>query len=173
MSDIEFKSLNLKRNDSIRVIKINDNEIEVKQYLPIEDKIDLVQIALQQAETDFGYNAMLVDVYFYLYIVYFYSNIKFTDEEKEQPLELFDILSSNGVISAVAAAIPSEEFEDIKEYIDTQLEMSSKFKSSSLYLFNIVIDKIKDATKYLNENDYEKILNGIKANLVENGNDVS
>ena len=64
MSDIEFKSLNLKRNDSIRVIKINDNEIEIKQYLPIEDKIDLVQIALQQAETDFGYNAMLVDVYF-------------------------------------------------------------------------------------------------------------
>lgn len=173
MSDIEFKSLNLKRNDSIRVIKINDNEIEVKQYLPIEDKIDLVQIALQQAETDFGYNAMLVDVYFYLYIVYFYSNIHFTDEEKEQPLELFDILSSNGVISAVAAAIPSEEFEDIKECIDTQLEMNSKFKSSSLYLFNIAIDKIKDATKYLNENDYEKILNGIKTNLVENGNDIS
>lgn len=173
MSDIEFKSLNLKRNDSIRVIKVNDNEIEVKQYLPIEDKIDLVQIALQQAETDFGYNAMLVDVYFYLYIVYFYSNIKFTDEEKAQPLELFDILSSNGVISAVAAAIPSEEFEDIKEYIDTQFEMNTQFKSSLLYLFNIVIDKIKDATKYLNENDYEKILNGIKANLIENGNDVS
>ena len=173
MSNIEFKSLNLKRNDSIRVIKINDNEIEVKQYLPIEDKIDLVQIALQQAETDFGYNAMLVDVYFYLYIVYFYSNIHFTDEEKAQPLELFDILSSNGVISAVAAAIPSEEFEDIKEYIDTQFEMNTQFKSSLLYLFNIVIDKIKDATKYLNENDYEKILNGIKANLIENGNDVS
>ena len=173
MSDIEFKSLNLKRNDSIRVIKINDNEIEVKQYLPIEDKIDLVQIALQQAETDFGYNAMLVDVYFYLYIVYFYSNIHFTDEEKAQPLELFDILSSNGVISAVAAAIPSEEFEDIKEYIDTQFEMNTQFKSSLLYLFNIVIDKIKDATKYLNENDYEKILNGIKANLIENGSEVS
>ena len=173
MSDIEFKSLNLKRNDSIRVIKINDNEIEIKQYLPIEDKIDLVQIALQQAETDFGYNAMLVDVYFYLYIVYFYSNIHFTDEEKEQPLELFDILSSNGIISAVAAAIPSEEFEDIKDYIDTQFEMNTQFKSSLLYLFNIAIDKIKDATKYLNENDYEKILNGIKANLIENGNDVS
>lgn len=172
MSDIEFKSLNLKRNDSIRIIKINDNEIEVKQYLPIEDKIDLVQIALQQAETDFGYNAMLVDVYFYLYIVYFYSNIQFTDEEKAQPLELFDILSSNGVISAVAAAIPSEEFEDIKEYIDTQFEINTKFKSSSLYLLNIFIDKIKEATKYLNENDYEKILNGIKANLIENGNDV-
>lgn len=172
MSNIEFKSLNLKRNDSIRVIKINDDEIEVKQYLPIEDKIDLVQIALQQAETDFGYNTMLVDVYFYLYIVYFYSNIQFTDEEKAQPLELFDILSSNDVISAVAAAIPSEEFEDIKEYIDTQFEMNTKFKSSSLYLLNILIDKIKEATKYLNENDYEKILNGIKANFIENGNDV-
>lgn len=173
MSDIEFKSLNLKRDDSIRVIKFDDKEIEVKQYLPIEDKIDLVQIALQQAETDFGYNAMLVDVYFYLYIVYFYSNIQFTDEEKANPLELFDILSSNGIISAVAATIPTDEFEDIKGYIDNQFEINSKFKSSSLYLFNIVIDKIKDATKYLNENDYEKILNGIKANLIENGNDVS
>lgn len=173
MSGVSFNSLDLKVNDSVKIIKFGDKEIEVKQYLPIEDKMDLVQIALQQAETDFGYNIMLVDMYFYLYIIYFYSNIQFTDEEKENPLKLFDVLESNGIIAAVAAAIPTDEFEDIKEYIDTQFELDSKFKTSLAYLFNIVAEKFKDATKYLNEEDYKKIFDGIKANVIENGNDIS
>lgn len=172
MSGVNFNSLDLKVNDSVKIIKLGDKEIEVKQYLPIEDKMDLVQIALQQAETNFGYNIMLVDVYFYLYIIYFYSNIQFTDEEKENPLKLFDVLESNGIIAAVAAAIPTNEFEDIKEYIDTQFESDSKFKTSLNYLFNIVAEKIKEATKYLNEADYQKILEEIKANFIENGNEV-
>lgn len=172
MSEIEFKSLNLKVNDAVKTIKVKDIEIEVKNYLPIEDKMDLIQIALQQAETDIGYDMILVDVYFYLYLVYFYTNIKFTDEEKEKPLELFDILNSNDIIPAVAGAIPTSEFEDMQEYIHTQLKANSQFKHSLLYLLNILLDKIKDATKYLNDVDYEKIAEIIKANFVENGDNI-
>ena len=170
MSDIEFKSLNLKRNDSIRVIKINDNEIEVKQYLPIEDKMDLIQIALQQAENTIGYDTILIDVYFHLYLDFdLEGHTLDLLWEKAEPLKLFDILDSNNIISIVASSIPSAEFEDMKDYLYSQLENNSKFKTSLIYVLDILMNKIKDATKYLNDADYEKIFTSIKTNIIENG----
>lgn len=170
MKEVDFKSLNLKVNDSVKTININGIDIEIKNYLPIEDKMDLIQIALQQAENTIGYDTILIDVYFHLYLVYFYTNIKFTEEEKAEPLKLFDILDSNNIISIVASSIPSAEFEDMKDYLYSQLENNSKFKTSLIYILDILMNKIKDATKYLNDADYEKIFTSIKTNIIENGN---
>lgn len=170
MKEVDFKSLNLKVNDSVKTITINGIGIEIKNYLPIEDKMDLIQIALQQAENTIGYDTILIDVYFHLYLVYFYTNIKFTEEEKAEPLKLFDILDSNNIISIVASSIPSAEFEDMKDYLYSQLENNSKFKTSLIYILDILMNKIKDATKYLNDADYEKIFTSIKTNIIENGN---
>lgn len=169
MKEVDFKSLNLKVNDSVKTININGTDIEIKNYLPIEDKMDLIQIALQQAENTIGYDTILIDVYFHLYLVYFYTNIKFTEEEKAEPLKLFDILDSNNIISIVASSIPSAEFEDMKDYLYSQLENNSKFKTSLIYVLDILMNKIKDATKYLNDADYEKIFTSIKTNIIENG----
>ena len=170
MKEVDFKSLNLKVNDSVKTININGIDIEIRNYLPIEDKMDLIQIALQQAENTIGYDTILIDVYFHLYLVYFYTNIKFTEEEKAEPLKLFDILDSNNIISIVASSIPSAEFEDMKDYLYSQLENNSKFKTSLIYILDILMNKIKDATKYLNDADYEKIFTSIKTNIIENGN---
>lgn len=169
MSEIEFKSLNLDTNNETKTVNITkDVSIEVKKYLPIEDKIDFIQIALQEAETEAGYDMVLVDVYFHLYLVYFYTNLQFTDEEKANPLKLFDILESNGIISAVAQAIPNAEFDDMHDYLLDQINNNIHYKTSTVYLLNILMEKFKDATKYLNEADYENILNNIKTNFTEN-----
>ena len=37
-----FAKLGLKMNNNIKTILINDQEIEVKQYLPINEKLDLI-----------------------------------------------------------------------------------------------------------------------------------
>ena len=47
---MKFKELNLLKNTQTIEIKINDQVVNVKTYLPISDKIDLVQVALQKAE---------------------------------------------------------------------------------------------------------------------------
>jgi len=44
---MEYKNLNLKTIDTQRTITVNDNDIKVFTYLPILQKNDLVQIALQ------------------------------------------------------------------------------------------------------------------------------
>ena len=42
MAKITYSSLKLKTKEDIKEINFNDSKIEVKQYLPIADKIDLV-----------------------------------------------------------------------------------------------------------------------------------
>ena len=72
---MEYKNLNLKTIDTQRTIKINDNDIKVFTYLPILQKNDLVQIALQQA-TEMGMiNEIKLEMYFNLFVVYMYTDL--------------------------------------------------------------------------------------------------
>ena len=73
-----FASLKLTLNKEVNEVVFQEKTIEVKKYLPIEDKIDLVQIALQMSEEDGIYNEALLDMYFNLYLVFLYTNIQFT-----------------------------------------------------------------------------------------------
>ena len=50
MTKVTYSSLKLKINEEIKEIDFNGNKIEVKQYLPIRDKIDLVDITLQKSK---------------------------------------------------------------------------------------------------------------------------
>ena len=50
MAKVSFTNLKLKMNKEIKEISFNNTKIEVLQYLPIEEKYDLVMITLQQAK---------------------------------------------------------------------------------------------------------------------------
>ena len=42
MAKVSFTKLGLKKNEDVEIVEWNEQKIEVKQYLPIEDKLDLV-----------------------------------------------------------------------------------------------------------------------------------
>jgi hypothetical protein len=42
MAKVTFTKLALKKKEEVKNIKINDIDIEVKQYLPVNDKLDLI-----------------------------------------------------------------------------------------------------------------------------------
>jgi hypothetical protein len=160
MDNITFSSLNLTIDKTVTSITLPGGKaITIKKYLPIEDKISLVQIALQQAADSNIYNTLRLDAYVYLYIVYFYTNLEFTDEEKANPMQLFDILNSNGIIGAVTSHIPEAEFTELMNFVEKQLDLNIKVRTSFAYTFNNLIEKIEDAVKYLNEEDFKTIIN--------------
>ena len=45
---MKFSELNLSIRDEIKTVKIGDNVIEVKQYLPLEKKIDIISLAIKE-----------------------------------------------------------------------------------------------------------------------------
>jgi len=47
-----FAKLGLKLDNNIKTIVINEQEIEVKQYLPINDKLDLISTVINLSMDD-------------------------------------------------------------------------------------------------------------------------
>lgn len=109
MAKVTFASLKLKAKDEIKTININDKVIEIKQYLPTEDKYDLIMISLQQAKENGIYNDFKLDMFLHLNIVFMYTNLTFTDKQREDLPGLFDILETNEIFDMVLSAIPEHE----------------------------------------------------------------
>jgi len=87
-----YKDLNLKVKDQVETISIQGQDINVLQYLPVRDKNDLVQITLQNSRENGVINEIKLEIYFNIYIVYFYTDLIFSDEEKADPGQLYDEL---------------------------------------------------------------------------------
>lgn len=113
MAKVTFASLKLKIKDEIKTININDKEVEVKQYLPAEDKYDLIMISLQQSKENGIYNDFKLDMFLHLNLVFMYTNLTFTDKQRENLPGLYDILETNGIINLVVKNIPEEELSNI------------------------------------------------------------
>ena len=77
MAKVGLTKLGLKENKDIKTITYNDTEIEVKQYLPVNDKLQLIGNVMNSAhQTNFP-NPVLIEVFGSLEIIYAYTNINF------------------------------------------------------------------------------------------------
>jgi hypothetical protein len=106
MAKISYASLKLKVDKSVETFDFNENKIEVLKYLPVEDKRDLVEITLQKAEENGIYNPVLLDMYFHLHLVYMYTNLSFTDKQKENEAKIYDTLACNGFFDKFFEVLP-------------------------------------------------------------------
>lgn len=112
MAKVTFTKLGLKPNNKIVNIHFNEQVIEVKQYLPVEDKLELMSRVLDLAHDSNNFsNPVKLDVYLILEIFDKYTNISFTEKQKEIPTKLYDLLVGNGLVEQVLSAIPKEEYE--------------------------------------------------------------
>ena len=127
---MNYSDLKLKVKEGKNVFRVGDQEVEVLQYLPILDKIDLIDIALQKAEEDLGYNELKLEMYFNLNIVYMYSNLEFTAEEVENEEQLYDELESNGIILDIIGAMNDDEYNFLVDHLEIIKENKMKFKNS-------------------------------------------
>lgn len=118
MAKVSFTTLKLKVNDSSKHIQIGDKEVEVYQYIPAEDKYDLIMITLQECKENGIYNSYKKEIFFNLNLVYMYTNLSFTDKQKEDYLKLYDILESNGVFNEVIGAMAEGEYENLLTWME-------------------------------------------------------
>ena len=131
MAKVNFGSLKLKLKDEVKTITINEKEIEVKQYLSSTDKNAILEIAMQKAGDGTILNTYSLDVLFHLYIVFKYTNLSFTDNQKEDLFKLYDILESNGVINEVISAIPKEEYNVLRDNLLDMVDLYNDYRNSA------------------------------------------
>ena len=118
MARVSYANLKLKINSDVKTFKVGETEVEVSQYLPYQDKYALVMLTLQNAEENGIYNPIKLDRYFNLYLIYSYTNINFTEKQREDEDKLYDVLESNSIIEQTINAIPDSEYETLLAYIE-------------------------------------------------------
>lgn len=116
MAKVAFSKLGLKKNEEIVILHINGQEIEVKQYLPINEKLMLIANVINQSADDNNFaNPVKLDVFTSLEIIFAYTNISFTDKQKEDLIKLYDLLEGNDIINIVLGVIPDKEYNMIRD----------------------------------------------------------
>ena len=152
MAKIPFSKLKLTKKEDIKEITINDIVVEVKQYLPVNDKLTLIGnvISFAADENNFS-NPIKLDVFTALEIVFTYTNLSFTEKQKEDLVKLYDIMESNGVFDTIIAAIPKVEYKSIIEGVQECSNAIYTYRNSALGIMDSIAQDYSnldlDATK--------------------------
>lgn len=138
MAKVSFTKLGLKVKNETKSIIVADQEIEIKQYLPINDKLELISRIINNSSADDMkfYNVGKVEIFLNLEILFAYTNINFTDKQKEDVCKLYDLVESSGLLDRILEMIPDSE----KNFItDTTLHTIE-----SIYQYNNSVMGILD-----------------------------
>ena len=149
MAKLSFSKLGLTKNNNIKNVEYNGQIIEIKQYLPVNDKATLVatilNYTLNNGENRFA-NPLQIEVMILLGIIEKYTNINFTDKQKEDPAKLYDLIMSSGLWNIILDNINIEDYTALLNYCDEAIESYYNYHNS---IFGI-LDSIN--TDYNNMN---------------------
>lgn len=139
MAKISFTKLGLKKNTNVINLTWNDQIIEIKEYLPIEEKIAVIERIVNQSLDDNNFaNPARVRINAALEIVFAYTNINFTDKQKEDRLALYDLLAGTGLLKAIYDALPSNEYTTMDTTVWEVIDEIYRYKTSVLGILQAV-----------------------------------
>lgn len=140
MAKVPFTKLKCKINEDSIPVQIGEETIAVKQYLPVQEKLELIgNVVMAAHEQDVNYsNPVKAEVYRDLEVVFAYTNITFTDKQKEDLPKLYDQLASTGVLEAIIKAIPEKEYTNICCGVWNSIESVYKYQNSILGLLDTI-----------------------------------
>ena len=167
MAKISFTKLKLTKKNEVQTLKYNDEIIEVKQYLPIQDKLALISRVINYAADEYNFaNCVKLDLFLSLEIMYCYTNINFTEKQKEDPIKIYDLLEENGLIDAVISLIPHVEYSTL---YDGVLEISKNIYAYQTSVLGILdtISRDYDNLKLDSEDIVKELTNPEQLSLVK------
>lgn len=149
MAKLSFSKLGLTKNTDIKTVEYNGQIIEVKQYLPINDKATIVatilNYTLNNGENRFP-NPLQVEVFTLLQAIEKYTNITFTDKQKEDPAKLYDLITSSGLWNVIMNNLNMDDYHLLLKHIDKSIKSYYEYHNS---IFGI-LDSINNDYSNLN-----------------------
>lgn len=135
MAKIAYSKLGLNKmiNKDPVIIKFNDQQIEVAQYLPIEKKLDLISNIINSSLDDNTYyNPCRIEIFMLTKIIEAYTNLTITDKQKEDIFKFYDQLVASGFAEKVMDNIPTEDYNFIYKSVTKTIKNIYKQKNSAL-----------------------------------------
>lgn len=134
MAKVAFSKLDLKKNQEVTNLQINDEiSIEIKQYLPIGEKLKMISeiVNLSQGDSNIV-NYGKIDIFTLLGIITYYTNINFTEKQMEDPAKLYDLFVGNGLNIDILRAIPKSEVDFISTVVESTAESIIQYRNSAV-----------------------------------------
>ena len=162
---VSYANMKLKVNTQVKTFKFGGQDIEVLQYLPARDKYDLLMITLQKSIQNGAYNDFKLNLYFELNLVYMYTNISFTEKQREDEFKLYDTLKSNGFFELFLQTINEDEYNELFAQLEAIKEASFRNRLSVSSVINQLINDLpanaEAAAKIVdnfNPNQYKEVV---------------
>ena len=161
---IGLTKLGLKKNTNLISLEWNGQIIEIREYLPVQEKLNIVEKIINQSLDDNNFaNPARIQINTMLEIIFAYTNINFTDKQKEDRGGLYDLLVSSGLADEIFKALENtNEISFIKTAAREIINEFYRYRTSALGILEAV------TTDYSNlELDAEKLKEkiGDKENL--------
>lgn len=139
MARVSFTKLGLTKNQEVKIVNWNEQDIEVKQYLSVSEKLTLISNVLNNAHDENNFsNPVKVEVFTALEIMYAYTNINFTEKQKEDPTKLYDLLMGSGLLDKIVEAISEEEYWSVKQGIDESIRAIYTYRNSVMGILDTI-----------------------------------
>ena len=140
MAKIAFTKLGLAKNSNIDIIEWNDQKIEVKQYLPMSEKLELVSTVINNSIDDNGYyNSMRVYINIIIEVILAYTNITVTEKQKEDILKLYDLFVSSGLSGKIIGeTINPYEYQQIQKWVYETINSIYSYKNSVMGILDTI-----------------------------------
>lgn len=176
MAKISYNKLGITKDElnKVQTVEYNDQTIEVKQYLPIAEKSELITRVLNNSvdENTGYYNLLKLDMNLGLEIVYAYSNISFTEKQKEDPMKLYDMLNASKVLNLIIGLVPDGEFYYLNKTTHEMANNIVTYRNSAMGIMeaisadysNLDLDAT-DIQKKLNDPDNMVLLKDVLTKL--------
>lgn len=176
MAKISYNKLGITKDElnKVQTVEYNDQTIEVKQYLPIAEKSELITRVLNNSvdENTGYYNLLKLDMNLGLEIVYSYSNISFTEKQKEDPMKLYDMLNASKVLNLIIGLVPDGEFYYLNKTTHEMANNIVAYRNSAMGIMeaistdysNLDLDAT-DIQKKLNDPDNMALLKDVLTKL--------
>ena len=115
-------AVKLNENETIKTIPFNGLFIEIKTYIPFQEKINLVGTMFESAiNRDNGLhilNGNSLNLAFRVLLVEKYTNLTLS----KNIVETYDMLTSSGLFDLIYEAIPTKELSEIRMALDNYID---------------------------------------------------
>lgn len=170
MAILNYKDLNISKKNILKTFKWGEQEVEILGYLPIEDMYSVVMITLQKSFENGYYNPIKLDMFYHLNLVYVYTNIIFSDEDRADESKLYDELVSSGFMAEFLNNLDERAYAEMQEDIENIAKMDMENRKSigvaaTRFIEDLPanVEKMKEIVDSFDPKEYQAVLDFAKA----------
>lgn len=145
MAKVPFSKLKLNTNIETCTLTIGEQEIIVNTYLPLKGKLSLIADVLNASADDNNFvSPIKVKACFAVFMIEYYTNISFTENQKKDMGKLYDMIHINKLDDQIMHLIPIDEIDGL--LCDTMdiIENFYKYRTSALGIMESIAQDYKD-----------------------------